>query len=79
METIRVVLDSKLLKAADIAAKRQKVSRSTLVRQALRELLTRLHAIDLDARDRRGYQARPQRIQEYGAWEEAASWPDSDF
>ena len=39
METIQVVLDAKLLKAADVAAKRQKVNRSALIRQALQEHL----------------------------------------
>jgi metal-responsive CopG/Arc/MetJ family transcriptional regulator len=76
METIQVVLDAKLLKAADNAAKRKKVNRSELIRQALREHLGRLRAADLEERDRRGYQAHPQRIEEYGPWEEAATWPE---
>lgn len=76
METIQVVLDSKLLKAADTAAKRQKVNRSALVRQALREHLRRLAVLDLEERDRRGYEARPQRAEEYLPWGEAASWPE---
>lgn len=75
MQTIQVVLDSKLLKAADAAAKRQKVNRSELVRRALREHLAHLRVADLEERDRRGYQARPQRVEEYGPWEEAAAWP----
>jgi metal-responsive CopG/Arc/MetJ family transcriptional regulator len=36
METIQVVLGAKLLKAAESAAKRQKINRSALVRQALK-------------------------------------------
>jgi metal-responsive CopG/Arc/MetJ family transcriptional regulator len=76
METIQVVLDAKLLKATDVAAKRQKVNRSALVRQALQEHLRRLHLVDLEERDRRGYRARPQRVEEYRPWEEAASWPE---
>ena len=76
METIQVVLDSKLLKAADAAAKRQKVNRSELVRRALREHLGRLRVVDLEERDRRGYQAQPQRVEEYRQWEESAAWPE---
>ena len=76
METVQVVLDAKLLKATDLAAKRKKVNRSALIREALREHLRRLRVVDLEARDRRGYQARPQRIEEYRPWEEAASWPE---
>jgi metal-responsive CopG/Arc/MetJ family transcriptional regulator len=76
METIQVVLDRTLLKAANIAAKRQNVNRSALIRQALQEHLRRLHGMDLEERDRRGYQARPQLIEEYRPWEEAAAWPE---
>jgi metal-responsive CopG/Arc/MetJ family transcriptional regulator len=36
METIQVVLDSKLLRAADRAARRSRLNRSALVRAALR-------------------------------------------
>ena len=76
METIQVVLDAKLLKAADLAAKRQKVNRSALIRQALQEHLRRLRTVDLEERDRRGYQAQPQRLEEYLPWEETAAWPE---
>jgi metal-responsive CopG/Arc/MetJ family transcriptional regulator len=76
METIQVVLDSKLLKAADGAAKRQRINRSELVRRALREHLERLRVAELEERDRRGYEMQPQRFEEYRPWEEAAVWPD---
>jgi metal-responsive CopG/Arc/MetJ family transcriptional regulator len=76
METIHVVLDSKLLKAADRAAKRHNVNRSALIRQALWEHLKHLQTAELEARDRRGYQSRPQQIKEYRPWEEAAAWPE---
>ena len=75
METIHVVIDAKLLKAADIAAKRQKVNRSALIRKALEELLKRLHVLELEKRDRLGYLAQPQRIDEYRPWEQIAAWP----
>jgi metal-responsive CopG/Arc/MetJ family transcriptional regulator len=76
METIQVVLDAKLLKAADMAAKRQRMNRSALIRRALEEHLKRMRVLDLEERDRRGYQAQPQRVEEYQAWEEAAAWPE---
>jgi metal-responsive CopG/Arc/MetJ family transcriptional regulator len=76
VETIQVVLDGKLLKAADSAAKREKVNRSALIREALEEHLKRLHVRDLEARDRRGYQTKPQRQEEYRPWEDAAAWPE---
>jgi metal-responsive CopG/Arc/MetJ family transcriptional regulator len=76
MQTIQVVLDAKLLKAADTAAKRRKVNRSALIRQALQEHLSRVRLMDLEERDRRGYRAQPQRIEEYLPWEETAAWPE---
>ena len=75
METIQVVLDRKLLKAADLAAKRHQVNRSALIRQALERHLRHLHELELEDRDRRGYVAQPQREEEFRVWEEAASWP----
>ena len=76
METIQVVLDAQLLKAADSAAKKHKLNRSALIRQALQEHLKRLHILDLEARDRRGYEARPQPSDEFRPWEEIAVWPE---
>jgi metal-responsive CopG/Arc/MetJ family transcriptional regulator len=76
MGTIRVVLDTKLLKSADLAAKRQKVNRSALIRTALRQHLKRLHELELEERDRRGYLAQSQREEEFRIWEDAAAWPE---
>jgi metal-responsive CopG/Arc/MetJ family transcriptional regulator len=76
MSTIQVVLDTKLLKATDLAAKRQKVNRSALIRRALEEHLKRLRELELEAQDRRGYAAKPQREEEFRLWEDAAAWPE---
>ncbi|MGC9951756.1 MAG: ribbon-helix-helix protein, CopG family [Bryobacteraceae bacterium] len=76
METIQVVLDAKLLNAADLAAKRQKVNRSALIRDALREHLHRLRELELENQDWRGYMARPQREDEFRVWEDATAWPE---
>lgn len=76
METIQVVLDAKLLKAADLAAERSKVNRSALIRDALREHLKRSRELELEERDRRGYLAKPQREEEFRVWEDAAAWPE---
>ena len=76
MHTIQVVLDTKLLKAADLAAKRQKMNRSALIRQALQQHLKRLHELALEEQDRRGYLAHPQREEESRIWEDAAAWPE---
>jgi metal-responsive CopG/Arc/MetJ family transcriptional regulator len=76
MATIQVVLDAKLLKAANVAAKRGKVNRSALIRKALEEHLKRLKVLELEERDRRGYLAKPQQPDEYRGWESIAAWPD---
>jgi len=75
MVTIQVVLDAKLLRAADLAANRRKVNRSALIRHALEQHLKRLRELDLEEQDRRGYLAQPQREEEYRTWEGAAAWP----
>jgi len=75
METIQVVLDAKLLKATDLAAKRQKLNRSALIRQALQQHLKCLRKLELEERDRRGYLVQPQREEEFRMWEDAAAWP----
>ena len=75
METIQVVLDAKLLKAADRAARRQKVNRSALIREALRAHLKKLATHELEEADRLGYQRHPQREDEWAVWVKEAAWP----
>ena len=75
MATIQVVLDAKLLKAADHAAKRGKVNRSALIRTALEEHLRRLKQCELEKRDREGYLAVPQKAEEFQVWEAVGVWP----
>jgi metal-responsive CopG/Arc/MetJ family transcriptional regulator len=76
VQAIQIVLDEKLLKAADVAAKRQKVNRSALIRNALREHLKQLRTFELEERERRGYTALPQQNKEYELWEQVAVWPE---
>jgi len=75
METIQIVLDRKLLQAADQAARRTKRNRSALVRDALREHLRRLEVRAREERDQRGYSRRPQASDESLGWEAEAAWP----
>jgi hypothetical protein len=71
-----LVVDTKLLKAADASAKREKMNRSALVRRALERHLTELDNLDLEARDRAGYLAKPQLPYEYLIFQEATAWPE---
>ncbi len=76
METIQVVLDKKLLLAADRAARRIKANRSALVRDALREHLRRLEIRAREDRDREGYLKQPQDQGDAQLWETVAEWPE---
>ena len=75
METVQIVLDKKLLRATDQAARRAKQNRSALVRNALREHLRRLAIRDLEERDRAGYSKLRPRRDETNVWEAEAVWP----
>ena len=76
METIQVVLDSKLLRATERAARRTKLNRSALIREALREHLKKLEIRELELRDRKGYEADPRDAAELSGWESEAVWPE---
>ena len=76
METIQVVLDSELLRATNGAAKRARANRSSLIREALREHLKRLHEREVEARDRRGYRRSPEVAGNVAVWERVALWPE---
>ena len=75
METIQVVLDTKLLQAADRAARHTKQNRSALIRDALREHLRRLSLLALEERDREGYRKSPRAQDDSLIWEVEAAWP----
>ena len=75
METVQIVLDKRLLQAADRAARRARQNRSALVRDALREHLRRLAIRALEERDRAGFAKRSQTHDESLAWEAEAAWP----
>jgi metal-responsive CopG/Arc/MetJ family transcriptional regulator len=76
MEIVQIVLDRKLLNAADQAAKRTRRNRSALVRDALREHLRRLELRASEERDRQGYSQPSQDDAEARGWEAEATWPD---
>jgi metal-responsive CopG/Arc/MetJ family transcriptional regulator len=75
MQVVQIVLDKRLLQAADQAAKRTRKNRSVLVRDALREYLQRLEMRAREERDRQGYSRKPPAREETLAWEAEAAWP----
>ena len=54
--------------------KRRKVNRSALFREALREYLRRAHIAELEERDRRGYEARPETEEERAFGKGETAW-----
>ncbi len=76
MRVVQIVLDKKLLHAADQAAKRTRQNRSALVREALREYLRRLELRASEVRDRQGYSRQPPADAEARGWESEATWPE---
>jgi metal-responsive CopG/Arc/MetJ family transcriptional regulator len=75
METVQIVLDKELLRAADRAARRTRRNRSALVRDALREHLRNLEVRAREERDRQGYSRQPLGKDESRRWEAEAAWP----
>jgi metal-responsive CopG/Arc/MetJ family transcriptional regulator len=76
METIQVVLGGDLLRAADRAARRLKMNRSALFRDALREHLKRLNLLEKEKRDREGYTRYPDSLDQPAVWDRVADWPE---
>jgi metal-responsive CopG/Arc/MetJ family transcriptional regulator len=73
METIQVILDAPLLKAADRIARRFKTNRSALVRAALRAHLAALSRRDREEADRKGYARLPE--VDDAPWGSVVAWP----
>ncbi|MDQ5857127.1 MAG: ribbon-helix-helix domain-containing protein [Acidobacteriota bacterium] len=76
METIQVVLDGELLRAADRAARKLKTNRSALFREALRAHLKSLDVCDRERTDREGYIRYPDSLDEPAVWDKVADWPE---
>jgi metal-responsive CopG/Arc/MetJ family transcriptional regulator len=76
VETIQVVLETQLLKAADRAARKLKINRSALFREALRAHLARLDSMAKEKQDREGFTRYPDSFDEPAVWDKVADWPD---
>jgi len=79
METIQVVLDARLLHATEVAARRAKLNRSALIREALRAHLKNLETRERELRDRHGYEAGRRNLNDLSGWEAEAIWPEETF
>ena len=63
METIQVVIDSKLLRSANAAARRSRQNRSALIREALRGHLSRMKILEMGEPDRKAYERIPAALE----------------
>jgi metal-responsive CopG/Arc/MetJ family transcriptional regulator len=75
VETIQVVIEAALLKAADRAARRLKVNRSAFIREAVRSHLQALEVRDREVADREGYGRVVEAAGDLAAWDRVAAWP----
>ncbi len=73
--TVQVVLDGDLLEAANRVARRLRVNRSALIRDALREYLRRLRYRELERQEREAYARVPDVAEEFAVWDKVAAWP----
>jgi metal-responsive CopG/Arc/MetJ family transcriptional regulator len=76
MNTIQVVIEEDLLRSANRVARRLKVNRSALIRDALREHLRRLRLGDLERIEREAYERTPDDPAEFAVWDRVAAWPE---
>jgi metal-responsive CopG/Arc/MetJ family transcriptional regulator len=76
VETIQVVLEADLLKAADRAVRKLKTNRSALFREALRAHLKRINLRERETQDREGFVRYPDSLDQPAVWDKVADWPD---
>jgi metal-responsive CopG/Arc/MetJ family transcriptional regulator len=73
METIQIVIEKALLRATERAARKCRLNRSALVREALRAHLRQLATRDREQRDRAGYAKAGDT--EFAVWDRVSAWP----
>lgn len=71
-----MTLDERLVERVDRAARKLGKTRSGFTRDALRDALARLAALQKERQHRRGYAASPVRPGEFDAWTKEQVWPD---
>ena len=71
-----MLLDERLVKAVDRAARKLGSTRSAFAGEALRQALKRIEDRTLEQRQRRGYVRKPTFPGEFDVWEDEQVWPD---
>jgi metal-responsive CopG/Arc/MetJ family transcriptional regulator len=68
MRTVQMTLDEQLVEQVDRAARKLRKSRSAFARDALRDALSRLPALEKERRHRQGYKTSPVTRGEFDDW-----------
>ena len=74
MKTVQMTFEEQLLKDVDRAVKRLGTTRSALIRDSIREYLSRLAERQLETKHRTGYRKRPVKRGEFDIWEREQRW-----
>jgi metal-responsive CopG/Arc/MetJ family transcriptional regulator len=76
MRTVQMTLDERLVDRVDRAARKLGTTRSAFTRDALRDALLRLSALEKERLHRRGYEAKPVGRGEFDEWAKEQVWPE---
>ena len=76
MRTVQMTIDDDLVVSIDRLAKKMHTTRSGLTRRALRDILARADARQLENRHRKGYELQPEKSGEFSVWEGEQEWGD---
>lgn len=76
MQTVQMTLDEQLVAEVDQAVKNLGTTRSAFARKALRLALERLRELELERRQRAGYEKYPVGPGEVSDWEDEQVWVD---
>jgi metal-responsive CopG/Arc/MetJ family transcriptional regulator len=74
VKPVQIVIDEPLLRAVDREARRAKMNRSAVIREAIRNHLKRRRTSELEEEHRRGYERFPPT--EFEIWDKVATWPE---
>lgn len=76
MKTVQMTLDDDLVAQVDRVVEQLHTTRSAFTRDALWAALQQRREAELEAKHRRGYEARPVTAEEFGVWEDEQEWGD---
>jgi hypothetical protein len=74
MRTIQIIVEERLLAAADREVRRTGTNRSSLFREAMREYLRQRRIAEAEERERLAYTKHPP--VEFDGWDRVAAWPE---